>query len=104
MTLRRAVGDIKTRIEADVILPEGMVLVVQNLNVTNLPPTEVEMLASKGLSQRAIAARLGISQQAVQKRLRAIPPRLTDWLILGSWEDRTDADNDNIDNPSVCVA
>lgn len=104
-TTRRGVaGDAKTRVETDVLLPDGMVLVVKNLDATNLPMTETEKLIRTGLSQRDVATRLGISQQAVQKRLRAIPPRLKDWPVLGSWDDRDEADNDNTDNPSACAA
>lgn len=85
----------KPRLEMDLILPEGMVLVVRNLEATNPPITETERLAEAGLSQRAIAARLGITQQAVHKRLSALPPRLKNWPVLGSWEDREAGDNDN---------
>lgn len=74
------------RLEIDVILPEGMVLLVQNLEQTNLPVTEAESLSEQGLSQRAIATRLGISQPAVKKRLDSIPPRLSNWPVVGSWD------------------
>lgn len=83
---RRAKGGLP-RLETDVILPDGMVLLVQNLEATNLPLTETERLHLEGLSQRAIGARLGITQRAVRKRLADTPPRLKDWPVLGSWND-----------------
>ncbi len=97
ITYRRAAkGDVR-RLEIDVILPEGMVLVVQNLEATNLPLTDAERLRDQGLSQRATAARLGITLRAAQKRLASVPPRLRDWPIVGSWDDE-------IDTPSACAA
>jgi predicted DNA-binding protein (UPF0251 family) len=83
--------------EIDVILPEGMVLLVQKLEITNPQLTEAERLRDQGLSQRAIAARLGISQPAVKKRLASVPPRLSDWPIVGSWDNESD-------HPSACAA
>jgi len=97
MTYRRpAKGNVR-RLEIDVILPEGMVLVVQKLEATNLPLTDAERLRDQGLSQRAIAARLGITLRAAQKRLASVPPRLRDWPIVGSWDEE-------IDTPSACAA
>ena len=93
---RKAKGE-NSRLEIDVILPEGMVLVVQNLEATNLPLTDAERLRDQGLSQRATAARLGITLRAAQKRLASVPPRLRDWPIVGSWDEE-------IDTPSACVA
>ncbi|MFK0385194.1 hypothetical protein [Agrobacterium sp. NPDC090273] len=78
------------RLEVDVILPQGMVLVVRNLAATNLPLTETERLRNEGLSLRSIAVRQGITLRAVQKRLEAIPPKLQNWPIVGTWEDDTD--------------
>jgi hypothetical protein len=89
------------RLEIDIVLPRGMVFVVTNLERTNLPQTEAEKLAATGLSQRAIAMRLGVSQQAVQKRLATLPPRLKDWPILGSWDDDGTEEGDN---PRACAA
>ena len=94
---RRKAKDGKPRLELDVILPEGMVLVATNLEATNLPLTEAERFREQGLSQRDIAARLGISQPAVKKRLDAVPPRLRDWPIVGSWDEQSDI-------PSACAA
>jgi hypothetical protein len=88
----------------DLILPGGMVLLVQNLQATNAPLTETERLANAGLSLSAIAARLGISRQAVHKRLNAFPPRLKDWPVLGTWAGDGEADNDNVVNLSVSAA
>lgn len=90
MTYRRPAKGDRPRLEIDVILPEGMVLVVQNLQATNLPLTEAERLRDQGSSQRAIAARLGITLRAVQKRLAAVPPRLKNWPIVGSWDEEDD--------------
>lgn len=87
----------RPRLAIDVILPEGMTLLVQNLEATNLPRTEVETMTDDGLSQRVIASRLGITQKAVQKRLAAVPPRLKNWPVLGSWDD-------DADDLSVCMA
>lgn len=75
------------RLKLDVMLPDGMVLLVQNLEATNAPVTEAEKLAGQGFSQRAIAGRLGITLRAVQKRLAAVPPQLKNWPVVGSWED-----------------
>lgn len=97
MTYRRPAKGDRARLEIDVILPEGMVLVVQNLEATNPPLTEAERLRDQGLSQRAIAARLGISQPAVRKRLEVVPPRLKNWPIVGSWDEEDD-------NPTACAA
>ncbi|TYR33770.1 hypothetical protein FY036_06900 [Mesorhizobium microcysteis] len=72
----------------DVILPSGMVLLARNLEATNEPQTEIEKLHDDvGLSMRAIGQRVGISAEAVSKHLRSRPPRLTDWPVIGSWED-----------------
>jgi hypothetical protein len=88
----------------DLILPGGMVFLVQNLQATNASLTETERLANAGLSLSAIAARLGISKQAVHKRLIALPPRLKDWPVLGTWAEEGEADNDNSVNLSVSAA
>jgi hypothetical protein len=92
------------RIRMDVILPDGMVFLVQNLQATNAPLSEAEGLAQEGLSLSAVAARLGISKQAVHKRLNAVPPQLKDWPVVGAWADDGEADNDNSVNPSVSAA
>ena len=68
------------------------------------PNWSAERLANAGLSLSAIAARLGISRQAVHKRLNAVPPRLKDWPVLGTWADDGEADNDNSVNLSVSAA
>lgn len=99
---RRKAVDGRPRLEWDVILPDGMVLLVRNLETTNLPLTDTEKLAREGLSQRAIARHQGVTQKAVQKRLAAVPPRLSNWPVVGSWKE--EADNDNCDDPSVCAA
>ena len=84
---------IRRRIEGrprrfDVVLPAGMVLLATNLEATNEPPSEIEKLHHEaGLSMRTIALRLGISAKAVSKHLNSRPPRLTNWPILGTWED-----------------
>ncbi|KAB2767625.1 winged helix-turn-helix domain-containing protein [Brucella anthropi] len=85
----------------DVILPEGMVEVVTNLEATNLPETEIEKLRKAGLSQRDIAFRLDLSQQAVSKHLNSLPPRLTDWPIVGTWDEDDEGESDN--QPSLAA-
>ncbi len=97
----RPKNDRVKRLEIDVVLPRGMVFVVSNLEKTNPPLTEAEKLAATGISQRQIAMRLGVSQQAVQKRLANLSPRLKDWPMLGSWDDD---DTEDGDNPRVCTA
>lgn len=74
----------------DLILPDGMVLIVTNLEATNQTETEVEKLRAAGLSLSEIGNQLGCSKQAVGKRLANLPPRLTDWPIKGSWKDDDD--------------
>jgi hypothetical protein len=103
-TYRRSPKRGKSGISMDVILPGGMVRLVQNLEATNAPLTETERLSNAGLSLSAVAARLGISKQAVHKRLNALPPRLKDWPIAGTWADTGAADNDNSVNHSVSAA
>lgn len=86
----------------DVILPDGMVHLVQNLEATNAPPSETERLIGEGLARKEVARRLNISPKAVRKRLAAIPPQLKDWPVLGRWQDEEgndDADNDNNADP-----
>ncbi|MEQ1942393.1 hypothetical protein ABMA32_08220 [Mesorhizobium sp. VNQ89] len=92
------------RLEWDVILPDGMVLLVQNLEATNLPLTRTEQLYRQGLSLRAIAREEGVTLKAVQKRLDSVPPRLTNWPVLGTWHNPEIADNDNTDDHRVCAA
>ncbi|WP_376709970.1 hypothetical protein [Pseudochrobactrum lubricantis] len=70
----------------DVILPEGMVKIVTNLEATNPDETDVCRLLKKGYSQSRIASLLGCSQQAVSKKIKSRHPHLTNWPILGSWE------------------
>ena len=36
---------------------------------------------------RSIALRLGLSAEAVSKHLTSRPPLLTNWPIIGTWED-----------------
>ncbi len=96
VTYRRQAKRGVHRQEIDVILPEGMVLVVQNLEATNLATTDAESLRDQGSSQRAIAMRLGITLRAVQKRLASVPPKLKNWPIVGSWDDESDY-------PSACA-
>ncbi|UVV66954.1 winged helix-turn-helix domain-containing protein [Brucella anthropi] len=88
-------------LQFDVILPEGMVEVVTNLEATNLPETEIEKLRKAGLSQRDIAFRLDLSQQAVSKHLNSLPPRLTDWPIVGTWDEDDEGESDN--QPSLAA-
>lgn len=90
VTYYRPIVGRRSRVAVDVLLPDGMVHVVRNLEATNLPLSEAESLAREGLSQRAIAERLGVSQQAVQKRLRNVPLKLRDWPVVGSWADDSD--------------
>lgn len=101
---RRGTANGRPRLEWDVILPEGMVLLVQNLEATNPPLTDAERLLAEGHSLRAIARREGVTLKAVQKRLASIPPRLKDWPVLGTWDDPDMTDNDNTDDHSVCAA
>ncbi len=88
----------------DVVLPEGMVLLVQNLEATNLPLTETERLRNHGLTFSAMANRLGVSRQAVHKRLNGLPPRLKNWPVVGTWADKAAADNDNSVNRPASAA
>jgi hypothetical protein len=74
----------------DLILPEGMVQIVTNLEATNQMETEDEQLRAAGLSLSEIGNQLGCSKQAVGKRLAKLPPRLTDWPLKGSWKDDDD--------------
>lgn len=99
-TLRGVDEDSGQRFTLDVILPDGMVHLVQNLEATNAPVTETERLIDEGLSRKEVARRLDITPKAVRKRLASVPPRLKDWPVLGSWDDAdeevgNDADNDN---------
>lgn len=70
----------------DVLLPDGMVKIVTNLEATNPDETELCQLLKKGYSQSRIALLLGCSQQAVSKKIKSRPPHLTNWPILGSWK------------------
>ncbi|RLL74177.1 helix-turn-helix domain-containing protein [Ochrobactrum soli] len=95
----------KPDLRFDVILPEGMVHVVTNLKATNLPETPIEKMNRSGMSQRDIASWLGKSQQSVSKHLRSLPPRLKNWPVVGTWDDCSEADNDNrSDNHSATAA
>lgn len=95
----------KPDLRFDVILPEGMVHVVTNLKATNLPETPIEKMNRSGMSQRDIASCLGKSQQSVSKHLRSLPPRLKNWPVVGTWDDGSEADNDNrSDNHSATAA
>lgn len=69
----------------DVLLPGGMVHVVSNLEATNLPLTREEQLRNEGRSLSEIALIVGISKQAVHRKLGNIPPRLSNWPVLGAW-------------------
>jgi len=89
-------------VRVDVILPEGMVLLVRNLEATNAPETEAELLKRRGLSLSKIALQLGCSKQAVHKRLKESPPRLTNWKVSGSWADRREVDNGEISSTNQC--
>ncbi len=93
-----------TTLKFDVILPEGMVEVVTNLDATNLPETEIEGMAKQGLSMSDIAMRVGCSKQAIHKHLNSLPPRLTDWPITGTWEDDDDEGQSRAVNRSVLAA
>ncbi|GEM_PF-3217455 len=88
----------------DVILPEGMVEVVTHLKATNLPETEIERMNRQGLSQRTIATRIGMTQQAVSKHLKSLPPRLANWPITGTWNIDEEKEPEQSDNQSVLAA
>ncbi len=102
---RRGKGKGSPDIRIDLMLPDGMVFVVTNLEATNLAETDAEILRRNGMSLSQIAQQLGCSKQAVHKRLAGRPPRLTNWKIVGSWAERKAANDDNhIVNLSVPAA
>lgn len=101
MVFRRKDRKKRVRQEHHVILPEGMVLLVRNLEATNPPLTEAERLIQSGYSRADVARRLGCSRAAITQALNRAPPRLKNWPIVGSWEERAEDGDVNL---TVCAA
>ncbi len=101
MVFRRKDRKKRVRLEQHVILPDGMVLLVRNLEATNPPPSEAERLIQSGHTRADVARRLGRSRAAITQALKRAPARLKNWPIVGAWEEDDEAGNVN---RSVCAA